>query len=1066
MMAPVTCTMSKSPRGGVQCRPLKAEDHPFSGSTVSRTARTSRTESGHPAVCATSQSSGTCRLVSCIPQSPIAPSCYGSPSIGSFSIPSLAASCPWCSRSRDPEQSPLFTRVAVRSVNLASANAEVDDGVPASILREASLLQELRLQLIHVRRRQDREELERKRQHEITRSAYRCSSSIALTAVPPTLPSTCPVWLPSRSSLPPRERRPRSEWNVDHDEAEFPYGPLHDNSGDPGMETAGQTTQLGDVSALIRRRARDAHESMNIVEFFGCQIEGSTLYMITDFCESNLRTFWEKLLRGLSRLHSHGILHRNLKPENILIRPCTGGKEGPEPAATVTREGMRSRFSSRTDWPISKTSEPLTAPETSSTPRLVQTFIRDGNGAKERTFRKIARHKRVAVSVPCSPEEREAASGDEMDEILPNVDVELSDFGFSRLLQETRGAYTPENPKDRERSYRESRRLFYRAPELLLMRGDGTVDSAPMYSFGVDIWSVAIIFMELALLRPPFRADSEMIYLLQIFRLLGTPVDARTWAEMCGLPVPADPSAEHRPFSRQNPFFPRLRVEHFPVTRSPPLYSGVSDIPPSFVERGGHDSQAKHRAQTLAAQAATQTRVKQTKRPSVSTLARPEVFTTRASVANERSSSSSLDSSASSSLGLRDRVSAPCKTTLPQRKSQSADDGEDTEEPQERKRRARERDRREGSQEAEADRTGYSVQREYARQSDEEETRYRNSEGVDGAVPHRGRERRRSAPAFAIQRREAERIRRDPDAPELAVFSSPAYAQHMARAPRLPPPEESSDRRMLAESLFFPSEQTGLQGSSLLSRSSRDPQEEVTPTEGTESVETAALLKEAEMWVRMLPLWPPADWDKVIDYFHREEEKRETEEDEEEREKEETSCFAETVDESMASKDGETDGNAKQAAKHRDDGVVARRTHKRVERGEAQSSENPTKKQEEPWLENGDLLKQREKSPTRGESRTVRLEASASQEKTTEPEVTGTESLGKEARNCEKNETTHFPRPIHPRHLSAPSTQPGGMSSCQEAADLLFQFGLVMGADGLELLREMLKLKGNERISA
>ncbi|KEP61637.1 UNVERIFIED_CONTAM: cyclin-dependent kinase [Hammondia hammondi] len=869
----------------------------------------------------------------------------------------IPASCPWCSHSEDPEQSPLFTRVAVRSVNLASANAEIDDGVPASILREASLLQELRLQQIQLRRQQDREEEKRERQHEITRSAYRSSSSTALTAALPTLPSTCPIWIPSQSSLPPRERRPRSDSNVDHDEAEFPYGPLHDNLGGSGMETAGQTTQPGDVSALIRRRARDAYEPMNVVEFFGCQIEGSTLYLITDFCENNLRTFWEKLLRGLSRLHSHGILHRNLKPENILIRPCTGGKEGPEPAVT--------------------------------------------------------------------------------------------------------------------RSYRESRRLFYRAPELLLMRGDGTVDSAPIYSFGVDIWSVAIIFMELALLRPPFRADSEMIYLLQIFRLLGTPVDARTWAEMCGLPVPADPSAEHRLFSRQNPFYSRVTAERVPFTRSPPLYSGVSDFPPSFVERGGPASQTKHRAQTLAAQAAIQTRVKQTKRPSVSAFTRPEIFNTRASAANQRSSSSSLDSFASSSLGLRDRVSVPCKTTLPQRNKRNADDGEDTEEQQERKRRVRERDRREGGQEAEAGRTGHAVQTEYARRSDEEETGYRNSEGVDGAMPHRGRERRRSAPSFAIQRREAERIRRDPNAPELAVSSSPAYAEHATRAPRLPPPEESSDRHAVAGSLPFPSEHTGVQEISRLSRSSRDPQEEVTPTEGTEYVETAALLKEAEMWVRMLPLWPPADWDKVIDYFHREEEKRETEEereteeDEEEHGKEEASCFAETVDENVASEDGEAGGrNAKQAAKHRGDGVFARRIHKRVERGEAQISANPTEKQEEHCFENGYLLKQREESPSRGESRTARPKASASQEKTTELEIEGTESLGKEARNCEKYDSTHFPRPVHPRPLSAPSTQPGSMSSCQEPADLLFQFGLVMGADGLELLREMLKLKGSDRISA
>lgn len=48
------------------------------------------------------------------------------------------------------------------------------------------------------------------------------------------------------------------------------------------------------------------------------------------------------------------------------------------------------------------------------------------------------------------------------------------------------------------------------------MRGDGYTNSAPIYSLSVDIWSVAVIFMELALLQPPFRADCEMVYLLEV----------------------------------------------------------------------------------------------------------------------------------------------------------------------------------------------------------------------------------------------------------------------------------------------------------------------------------------------------------------------------------------------------------------------------------------------------------------------------------------------------------------------------------------------------------------------
>ncbi|PFH32381.1 hypothetical protein BESB_016990 [Besnoitia besnoiti] len=400
--------------------------------------------------------------------------------------------CLCCSQQSDEALPPLFTRVAVRSVNLASANAEVDDGVPASILREASLLQEIHRQQVH---------LERARQE---------------------------------ADLPPLTRR----------------GTFEDGSGVADREDGRVIFHAPPQAETLQ----GAHTPFNVVRFFGCQIRESTLYLVTDFCENNLRTYWEsrgstgaatrspnaspepgaprtaagalvseprpcadflssplrgrgmgpaegrptscwctqkeifrefvwrilhKILHGLACLHAYGIVHRNLKPENILVRPCLR-------LARASRSQGETHSASPTKMNVS-------------------------DGVDE---------------------------DDEMDWILPSVEVELSDFGFSRLLEETQGAYTPENPKDRERSYRESRRLFYRAPELLLLRGDGTFDWSPVYSFGVDIWSVAVIFMELALLRPPFRADSEMIYLLQIFRLLGTPIDARTWVEMCGLPFP------------------------------------------------------------------------------------------------------------------------------------------------------------------------------------------------------------------------------------------------------------------------------------------------------------------------------------------------------------------------------------------------------------------------------------------------------------------------------------------------------------------------------------------------
>ena len=63
-------------------------------------------------------------------------------------------------------------------------------------------------------------------------------------------------------------------------------------------------------------------------------------------------------------------------------------------------------------------------------------------------------------------------------------------------------AYTPEDPKDRERSGRESKRLWYRAPELLLRK--------PLYSQEIDVWSFGCCVAEVALCEPLFTGETEI----------------------------------------------------------------------------------------------------------------------------------------------------------------------------------------------------------------------------------------------------------------------------------------------------------------------------------------------------------------------------------------------------------------------------------------------------------------------------------------------------------------------------------------------------------------------------
>lgn len=93
--------------------------------------------------------------------------------------------------------------------------------------------------------------------------------------------------------------------------------------------------------------------------------------------------------------------------------------------------------------------------------------------------------------------------------------VKLSDFSLSRFAQIPHFPYTPEDPKERERSGREARRLWYRPPELLFRKKH--------YSFEVDIWAVGCILGELALGEPLFNGNSEIEQLFKIFKFTGSP---------------------------------------------------------------------------------------------------------------------------------------------------------------------------------------------------------------------------------------------------------------------------------------------------------------------------------------------------------------------------------------------------------------------------------------------------------------------------------------------------------------------------------------------------------------
>ncbi len=69
--------------------------------------------------------------------------------------------------------------------------------------------------------------------------------------------------------------------------------------------------------------------------------------------------------------------------------------------------------------------------------------------------------------------------------------------------------------------------LWYRAPEILLGQKE--------YSTPVDIWSIGLIFYEMAHRRPLFSGDCEIDQIFRIFQMFGTP-NENTWPGVTKLP--------------------------------------------------------------------------------------------------------------------------------------------------------------------------------------------------------------------------------------------------------------------------------------------------------------------------------------------------------------------------------------------------------------------------------------------------------------------------------------------------------------------------------------------------
>mmetsp|Transcript_56694 Transcript_56694/g.104967 ORF Transcript_56694/g.104967 Transcript_56694/m.104967 type:complete len:807 (-) Transcript_56694:175-2595(-) len=206
----------------------------------------------------------------------------------------------------------------------------------------------------------------------------------------------------------------------------------------------------------------------NVIRYFDAEVNGKVASICVEFAHENfnalfkrlqerpavqrlgdIRANFRQLLTGLSHLHHQGVMHRNLKPDNVFL---------------------------------------------------------DQQGT-----------------------------------------VKIGDFTTTRMLDIPFQAYTPEDPKERERSGREQRRLWYQAPELILRD--------EIYGPKVDMWSVGCLLAEAATGKALFQSDSEIDHLFRVFRLIGTPTKA-TWPE----------ALQMRQFSPKFPVYSGISFEQ--VTRA------------------------------------------------------------------------------------------------------------------------------------------------------------------------------------------------------------------------------------------------------------------------------------------------------------------------------------------------------------------------------------------------------------------------------------------------------------------------------------------------------------------
>ena len=225
----------------------------------------------------------------------------------------------------------------------------------------------------------------------------------------------------------------------------------------------------------------------NLIAYRDAFITQRFLYIILEYAEG--RTLFDEIqdrrrlseheaavvtrgvARGLVYLHSHGIVHADLKPENIIIGDAVAADAAPPSPAQP----------------------PLLTP----TPRmsLARITVTDADAVAD--SEELLEVPRVACP---------ATSAGDTDDTEGELSVKIIDFGLAKMvpsLHQERGDARSGDPRSSERERDDSEEaggtLAYRAPELL--QGGASTPAADMWALGVIVFTMLGGY-------PPFMSDA------------------------------------------------------------------------------------------------------------------------------------------------------------------------------------------------------------------------------------------------------------------------------------------------------------------------------------------------------------------------------------------------------------------------------------------------------------------------------------------------------------------------------------------------------------------------------